>query len=33
VLAGGLLVVGLRGGSYDDVARGEAFFVIWCRSA
>lgn len=29
LLAGGLLVVGLRGGSYDDVARGEAFFVVW----
>jgi hypothetical protein len=29
VLASGLLVVGLRGGSYDDLARAEAFFVVW----
>ena len=29
LLAGGLLLVGVRGGSYDDVARGEAFFVVW----
>ena len=29
LLAGGLLVTGLRGGSYDDVARAEAFFYVW----
>ncbi len=28
-LASGLLVTGLRGGSYDDVARAEAFFYVW----
>jgi hypothetical protein len=29
LLAGGLAVVALRGGSYDDVARGQLFFVAW----
>jgi hypothetical protein len=29
LLAVALLVVAVRGGSYDDVARGEAFFTVW----
>jgi hypothetical protein len=29
VLAVALLAVAVRGGSYDDVARGEAFFTVW----
>jgi O-Antigen ligase len=29
LLAVALVVVAVRGGSYDDVARGEAFFAVW----
>ena len=29
LLAVALVVVSLRGGSYDDLARGETFFVVW----
>jgi tetratricopeptide (TPR) repeat protein len=29
LLAAALLVIALRGGSYDDVARGETFFLAW----
>jgi hypothetical protein len=29
LLAAGLTVVAVRGGSYDEVPRGETFFVVW----